>query len=51
MAIVVLCQRMGWDYWTYLSQPTWFVDLLMEKMNIDAKKEKDMEKQQQLRHR
>lgn len=26
--MTVLCAEMGWDYYTYQSQPTWFVEKL-----------------------
>jgi len=29
----------GWDYYTYMNQPTWFVELIIERMRIDAKKQ------------
>ena len=37
MWIAVLCEKMGWDYQTYLSQPQWFLDLLFGKLEVDAK--------------
>jgi len=27
---------MGWDFWTFMSQPDWFVRLLILKFSIDA---------------
>jgi len=27
---------MGWDYWIYLKQPLWFIDLIMMKMAVDS---------------
>ena len=27
----------GWDWFTYLSQPSWLIDLAVEKMIIDKK--------------
>lgn len=41
MIAVVICEKMGWRYEDYLSQPNWFVELLIEKIRIDAKKEKE----------
>jgi len=38
MVIVALCERLGWDYHTYMAQPTWFVEGLLEKMRIDAQR-------------
>lgn len=31
---------MGWDYETYLSQPTWFVSMLLEYMSAEAQHHK-----------
>jgi hypothetical protein len=30
---------MNWDYYTYQSQPNWFITALMDKMSIDADRE------------
>lgn len=38
MVIVALCERMGWDFYTYMAQPTWFIAGLIEKLKIDAQK-------------
>ena len=27
---------MKWDYWTYLKQPSWFMDLLIMKIKVDS---------------
>jgi hypothetical protein len=37
MTAAVVCERMHWDYDTYLSQPVWFVELLLSKWDVDAK--------------
>jgi len=26
---------MNWDYWTYLRQPQWFLDIVLSKIKID----------------
>jgi hypothetical protein len=39
MVIACLCEKMGWDYYTYLDQPVWFVELLIQKLEIDNKKQ------------
>lgn len=31
----MLCQEMKWDYFTFSEQPSWFIELLSEKINID----------------
>lgn len=30
------CEMFGWDYQTYVSQPNWFIDLLLRKQQADA---------------
>lgn len=37
MNVVVICQEMGWTYQEYLETPTWFLNLLAEKLNQDGK--------------
>jgi len=37
MEMVAICQEMGWDYWTYMNQPQWFLDLLRDKLVLDSK--------------
>lgn len=37
MLAVVVCERMAWDYQTYLAQPNWFIELVVRKLEIDAK--------------
>lgn len=45
MEIVIVCQEMGWTYWEYMNQPSWFLDLVMKKLQIDNEKQIDaMEK-------
>lgn len=36
MVDVIICDYMKWDYWTYVKQPSWFIDLLIIKMRIDS---------------
>ena len=44
MIIAVICEQMGWDYYTYQAQPLWFTELLVRKLEIDAKKQQAMNK-------
>lgn len=37
MRAVTVCEAMRWPYDTYLDQPAFFIDLIIEKMRIDAK--------------
>ena len=36
MMIVEICKFMGWDYITYSNQPSWFIDLVTLKMNLEG---------------
>lgn len=40
MVVVEICMKFGWDYYTYMEQPSWFIDLIIFRMTIDAKKAK-----------
>ena len=45
MQTVVICETYGWTYQEFLAQPTFFIDLIREKMKIDAQKqERDLKK-------
>jgi hypothetical protein len=44
MIAAVICEKMGWTYHDYVAQPNWFVQLLIEKLAIDAKKEREAAK-------
>jgi len=49
MQIIVICERMGWDFYTYKAQPRWFLKLIHDKYSIDAQKaneEKNKNQQQ-----
>lgn len=36
MAMVTMCDLLGWTYDQYMEQPQWFVALLIGKKEIDA---------------
>jgi len=40
MIIAEVCLQYGWTYEEYLDQPIWFIDLIVRRMEIDAKKQK-----------
>lgn len=40
MLILEICEKYKWDYYTYLAQPVWFIELIHDRMSIDAKKAK-----------
>lgn len=37
MFMVTICQEFGWDYYTYMNQPSYFIELIKEKMIRDNK--------------
>jgi hypothetical protein len=39
MVVVALCQIMGWTYQQYHEQPTYFIELLLAKLEIDNRKQ------------
>jgi hypothetical protein len=41
MRIVSICELLGWDYFQYMNQPTWFIDYLQDKLDIDSEKIKN----------
>lgn len=38
MQMVVICEMFGWTYDEFLDQPTFFIDLIREKLRVDAQK-------------
>jgi hypothetical protein len=36
--MLTICERYGWDYFTYINQPAWLLDLIVRKMDIEAQK-------------
>jgi hypothetical protein len=36
--MIAICQEMGWDYYIYKKQPSWFLDLILMKLNEDSKR-------------
>src|SRR5687768_14615664 len=38
MIAVVICEKMGWRYEDYLSQPNWFIELLIEKIRTPRRR-------------
>lgn len=35
MFVIIICERFGWTYYEYMSQPKPFLDLIKEKFKID----------------
>lgn len=51
MVIVEVCRTYKWDFYKYLAQPSWFLDLIHQRMQIDAKKaEAESRKAKQGKH-
>ena len=40
MLIVTICEKYGWDYYQYMSQPSWFLNLVSLKMKLDNEESK-----------
>ena len=34
--VVAICQEMGWTYYEYMSQPSWFLELVKMKLQMDS---------------
>ncbi len=32
-----ICREMGWDYWTYMQQPKFFVEIIVKELQREAK--------------
>lgn len=37
--MLVLCDYMKWDYYTYWNQPQWFLDAMFTKIGIDSRRQ------------
>ena len=37
LIVLEVCKFMHWDYWTYIKQPSWFIDLILMEMSVDAR--------------
>lgn len=35
--MVMICQEFKWDFYTYMNQPTYFIELIKEKLIRDNK--------------
>ena len=33
--MIVICDYMKWDYYTYIKQPVWFIESLRAKIKLD----------------
>lgn len=44
MLIIEICEKFGWDYYQFLDQPAWFIELIVEKMKAEARERKRKEK-------
>ena len=51
LSSILLCEKMGWDYFTYLEQPDWFIVGLQIKINLDAEQQRLEAKRSQMKSR
>ena len=42
--MIEICERFGWDYYRFLNQPSWFIDLIIEKIKAEARELKRRQK-------
>lgn len=35
MFMITMCEKFHWDYYTYMKQPSWFIELAKIKMQLD----------------
>ena len=40
MMIVEICREMHWDYWTYMSQPQWIIEVILMRIKAEGKANK-----------
>lgn len=40
MVIVEVCKEMGWDYYTYMSQPIWMIETIMMRIRGEGRANK-----------
>lgn len=43
MMVIEIMEKYHWDYITYLDQPVWVINMIVEKLKIDALKQKQNE--------
>jgi hypothetical protein len=43
--MIDICERFGWDYYQFLEQPSWFIELIVEKVNAENREMKRREKE------
>lgn len=43
MVMLEIMEKYHWDYYTYTMQPMFVIQMIVEKMKIDAKKQKQQE--------
>jgi hypothetical protein len=42
--IAIVCKEMNWDYWTFLQQPVWFINLLRMMKRVEKEEREHKEK-------
>lgn len=49
MFMLIICEKFGWGYDEYLTQPVWFIEALRAKMVIDNKREEIASKRSRIK--
>lgn len=39
----LICEKFHWDYYTYISQPSWFIENIFNYMSAEAAVQKQMD--------
>lgn len=48
--MVLLCKEMKWTYFEYMSQPTWFTELIETAFNLEAEYQNKQERLNKMRN-
>jgi len=52
MVVIAICQETGWTYDEYMEQPSWFLELLKEKLQTDSRKiQREIDKAKHIRRK
>jgi hypothetical protein len=48
--MILLCKEMKWTYFEYMSQPTWFTELIETAFNLEAEYQNKQERLNKMRN-
>lgn len=48
--MIVICREMGWDYYTYMSQPLFFLESVKDFLAKEQKEKMKIYKEHQMKH-